>query len=230
MAKMQNEEEKVITNSEINLNDIMALMQDMKKEIAELKKDKTELQNKNNNLQKEIEDAQKNNFKKNIRTKDSEVTLYFNLHGRLDVTLPDLDLQMEKFGEERQVTYQQFQQLMGKKRKFFEKEYLLVGPEDLDLVEKYKVKAYDPTSSSYIHYTDIEKFPKMTGRELEDYYKKLSKKSKHGFLTLWMNKCYNKEEGYYDVEKMYSLNRASNSKTFDVLINEMTRSSTNSEE
>lgn len=215
---------QVETNNEaMILKDVLNQLKSMQKEIESLKKEKNDLQEKNMNLLKEVEIQ--NNKKSATRSRDSEVTLYFNQYGCLEAHLPDLDLRMEKFGEERTITYSQFQQLIGKHRKFFEKERLLVGPEDIDLVDRYKVKAYDPASSSYIHYKDIERFATMSGRELEAYYEKLSPKSKNGMLTLWMSKCYNKEPGFYTIEKMDALNRASSSKTFDLLIDELRRAS-----
>lgn len=228
MAKTQEKVEEFVAvpnenmNSEaVVLKDILTQLKTMQKEIDSLKKEKEVLQEKNNDLIKEI--AVQNGKKNAIRSQDSEVTLYFNQYGCLEAHLPNLDLRMEQFGEERVITFAQFQQLIGKHRKFFERERLLVGPEDIDLVDKYKVKAYDPTSSSYIHYKDIEKFATMSGREIEVYFDKLSPKSKNGMLTLWMAKCYAKEPGFYSIEKMDALNRASGSKTFDLLIDELRR-------
>ena len=226
MAKVQNDEkvmvEKNTVEKEVSLSEVLALMQDMKSEIEKLKKENNNLKTANNSLQEEVE---KNSFittmENKKRTKDSEVTLIMNLQGRLDVSLPDLDLQMEKFGEQREITFQQFQQLMGKKRRWFEKDYLLVSMKDMDLVDKYKVKAYDPQSSSFMHYEDIEKFANMTGRELEEYYNKLSPSSQKGMLSLFLNKCYEQEPGFYSIEKMDALNRVSGTKTFDVLIREI---------
>ena len=214
MAKVQNDEKvmagKNTVEKEVSLSEILALMQDMKSEIEKLKKENNNLKTANNSLQEEVE---KNSF--------ITVTLIMNLQGRLDVSLPDLDLQMEKFGEQREITFQQFQQLMGKKRRWFEKDYLLVSMKDMDLVDKYKVKAYDPQSSSFMHYEDIEKFANMTGRELEEYYNKLSPSSQKGMLSLFLNKCYEQEPGFYSIEKMDALNRVSGTKTFDVLIREI---------
>lgn len=228
MARTQEKVENNIDKTEVNteavvLKDILNQLKTMQNKIDSLEKENTSLQEKNKNLMQEI--SIQNEKKSVTRTRDSEVTLYFNQYGCLEAHLPDLDLRMEQFGEERVITFSQFQQLIGKHRKFFEKERLLVGPEDIDLVDKYKVKAYDPTSSSYIHHKDIEKFANMSGRELEAYFDKLSPKSKNGMLTLWMAKCYAKEPGFYSIEKMDALNRASASKTFDLLIDELRKTS-----
>lgn len=221
MAKTQEKVEsveKVEVNTEVvALKEVMAQLQAFREEIDKLKNEKNILEKKNQELQN-------NELKRNsTRSQDSEVTLYFNQCGTLDIGIPGLSLRMTEFGEERIVNFSQFQQLVGQYRRFFDNEALLVGPKDIDLVDKYKVKAYDPESKKYVHYSDIQKMANMSGRELQDYYDQLSHKSQMALLSLWVLKCYDKEPGFYTIEKMDALNRASGSKTFDLLIDELRR-------
>lgn len=155
-------------------------------------------------------------------SEDEDITIVMNYNGRVDIPLPDLSLVMTRFGEERQVTKKQFQSLVGKYRKFFDKEFLLLGPKHLDLADKYKVSAYNPNSSKFIHPNDLNTVGELEYNELETYYKNLSEPSKVGFLSYWYSKCYEKDPKFYNIAKMELLNRASRSKTFNIMIRELT--------
>lgn len=200
------------TNDSTNLQ-IMSMIAQMQQELLNLKQE-------NENLKKEREDTQTSIPQR--LSEDEDITIIMNFNGRLDIPLPDLDLVMNRFGEERQVTRKQFQTLVGKYRTFFEKEMLLLGPKHLDLADKYKVTAYDPHSSKFVHSEDLGMVGDMEYYELEKYYNNLSEQSKVGFLSYWYSKCYEKDLKFYNISKMELLNRASRSKTFNIMIRELT--------
>ena len=194
---------------------ILEILLKLQKEMDELKAENQKLKDN----AKEILSTEQ--ISKNL-TDDDEITIIMNFNGRLDIPLPDLELVMTKFGEERQVNKQQFQTLIGKYRSFFEKQMILLGSKHLNLADRYKVVAYDPNSRSFMHPSDLNNLGKLPYNELENYYNNLSEASKVGFLSYWYSKCYERNKDYYDISKMELLNRLSKSKTFNVMIRELT--------
>lgn len=196
--------------------DILKILTEMQQKVATLEEEKKELENKV--FYAGLDSKRATNASENI-------TVIWNCPGRLEIDLPNLSLVMTKIGEERQITLSELQTLVGRYRKFFEKELLVLGPQNMDLASKYQVSVYDDSSNSFIHSQDLNKLGDMTIYELEEYYKKLSHNSKNGFLSYWLYKCYELEPDtrFYDAGKLEYLNRISSSHTFDTLLKEIER-------
>lgn len=201
-------------SQETSTADIMNMLSAMKEEIASLKSEKQVLETQL--LQNALE-------KQSMSIKSEDISVIWNSPGRLEIDLPNLNLTMVKMGEERQVTLEEFQTLVGKYRRFFEKELLVLSPKNIGLAAKYQVSVYDEASKRFIHPEDLNKIGDMSVSALEDYYSNLSDNSKSGLLTYWLGKCYEAvpDSRFYNIGKLDSLNRISHSKTFDFIIKEI---------
>ncbi len=157
---------------------------------------------------------------------DREVTIVHNreMLGGLstNITLSSITIDFHTIGEQRVLSWQQFEECVSKYRTFFEKEIILLGPEHADLAQRYAVKCVKRGNNRIIEREDLVKLPTMATQELEDYYKSLSETDKDFVCSYWLGKCYNKEEGkksgFYDRYKIELLNSLSGKHVFDNLL------------
>lgn len=160
------------------------------------------------------------------RKSDREVILVHNremlggLTTHLD--LPNLTIDFRKMGEERVLTWQQFEQCVSRYRSFFERGILLLGEDEADLAERYSVPCVQ-NSKTGISRKQLDGVGDMSIRELEDFFNSLSENDKAFLCSYWMGKCYTREPKFYDRSKIEALNRLAgldkdNNGVFDVLL------------
>lgn len=155
------------------------------------------------------------------RKADREVTVMHNMemNGGLTthIVLSSVTIDFRHVGEQRILTWQQFEECVSKYHSFFDKGILMLGPEDGELAERYGV----PCVKEKVHALtsrDIAKLPKMTPRELEDFVESLSDNDKEVVFSYWLGKCYERKEGFYDRYKMDVLNRLSKDGCFNNIL------------
>lgn len=157
---------------------------------------------------------------------DREVTIVHNreMLGGLstNITLSSITIDFHTLGEQRVLSWQQFEECVSKYRAFFEKEIILLGPDHADLAQRYSVPYLNRGNNHVISREELTKLPKLTPQELEDFYKSLTDTDKDFVCSYWLGKCYNKEtgtkEGFYDRYKIEILNSLSGKHVFDNLI------------
>ena len=160
------------------------------------------------------------------RKSDREVVLVHNreMMGGLTthLVLPNLTIDFRKMGEERILTWQQFEQCVSRYRSFFERGILLLGEDEMDLAERYSVPCVK-NSNSGISRKQLDRLGDMSVRELEDFFNSLSENDKAFLCSYWMGKCYTREPKFYDRSKIEALNRLAgldkdNNGVFDVVL------------
>lgn len=156
---------------------------------------------------------------------DKEVVIVHNreMLGGLSthLSLQGASIDFHRLGEERVLSWQQFEECVSKYRKFFEKEIILLSSEYADLVEKYDIPCASVSGNIAFNKKKFEELGNMSIEELEKYYNTLTEKDKEFILSYWMGRAYTKDQGFYDRYKMELLNRLSDSDVFDNLITVM---------
>lgn len=154
------------------------------------------------------------------RKSDKEVVIVHNceLLGGLTthMELLGMNIDFRTIGEQRVLSWQQFEQCVSKYRNFFDRQVILL--DDPELAARYNVPCVKRGKSHVITHEDIVKLHKMDIRELEDFINSLTDSDKDFVFSYWLGKCYTREKGFYDRYKVETLNRLSGKRVFDNII------------
>ena len=141
------------------------------------------------------------------------------------IELSNLSIKFTRLGEQRVLSWQQFEELVSKYRGFIDKGLIKVTEKDKDLCEKYQIQCYEPTAEYTITTEILNKLPDMSDEELKKVYKGLSEDNQKILLNYWLGKCYAKgedrDERFYNRYKIDLLNNLSGTYLFDNIIADM---------
>ena len=144
---------------------------------------------------------------------DKEVVIVHNreMIGGLStaIKLTGLTINFHKLGEERVLSWQQFEECVSKYRKFFDKEIILLGSDYEELSQRYSVPCAKRANNRIITREDLVNLAYMDTRQIEDYYNSLTEEDKAFICSYWLGKCYERDEKFYDRYKVETLNRLS---------------------
>lgn len=156
------------------------------------------------------------------RKSDKEVVIVHNreMLGGLctAINLTGLNIEFRTLGEQRVLSWQQFEECVSKYRRFFDLEIILLGDEYAELAQRYSVSCVKRGNNHVFTRGELTKMPNMDIRELEDFFNSLTAQDREFVCSYWLGKCYEKKEGFYDRYKVELLNRLSNSHVFDNLL------------
>lgn len=134
------------------------------------------------------------------------------------IELTGLTIDFRTLGEERVVSWQQFEECVSKYRKWFEEEIILLGNQNAELAENYNIPCVKRKGGMVVTRTDLAKLGDMDVRVLEDFYNSLTEEDKAFVCSYWLGKCYEKDAKYYDRYKVELLNRLSRQQVFDNIL------------
>ena len=144
---------------------------------------------------------------------DKEITIIHNRErmGGLStaIRLNGLSIDFHTLGEQRVLSWQQFEECVSKYKKFFDKRIILVAPEYKDIAERYNVPVWESSTNNVITRNDLAHLGDMAIDALEKFYNSLCKEDQAFLCSYWLGKCYEKEPKYYDRYKVELLNRLS---------------------
>lgn len=156
------------------------------------------------------------------RKQDKEVVIVHNREvvggASTAIRLTGLSINFHKLGEERVLSWQQFEECVSKYRKFFDREIILLASEYQELAERYSVPCVKRGSNKNFTREELVNIHRLDVHALEDYFNSLTKQDKDFLCSFWLGKCYEKKEGFYDRYKIELLNRLSNAHAFDNLL------------
>lgn len=156
------------------------------------------------------------------RKSDKEVVIVHNreMLGGLctAINLTGLNIEFRTLGEQRVLSWQQFEECVSKYRRFFDLEIILLGDEHSELAQRYSVPCQKRGNNHVFSREELANLHKMEIRELENFFVSLTNQDKEFICSYWLGKCYEKKEGFYDRYKVELLNRLSNSHVFDNLL------------
>lgn len=128
---------------------------------------------------------------------------------------------LRRAGEVVRFSLNDFEELVGEYRRFFEKGILAVSIKDADFADLYSLPIWDEKNKSIYTSKILKEVSSYDVNQLRDFYNNLSEDNKHSFLSFWLGKVYSKEKGFYDVEKIGWLKNIANTNLFDAIILEM---------
>ena len=88
----------------------------------------------------------------------------------------------------------------------------------MDYAIELDCPVYSEGENGTISPADIKNFANLRGVKLEEYYNNLSKPMKVSFASYFMQKCYEKDPDFYDIDKMNTMNHLTEGRLFDNLI------------
>ena len=214
-------EESVKEENKPSYDELMAALAQLTKEVQTLK------ENANQPVVKEVaekgSDSQTNDLLNMLanRKSDREVTIVHNMEMNSGLTthivLSTVTIDFRHVGEQRVLSWQQFEECVSKYHNFFEKEIILLSADNEELAARYGVSCVTGKKRPLTH-KDIERLPKMSVRELEDFVESLSDNDKEVVFSYWLGKCYERVDGFYDRYKMDTLNRLSKDGCFNNIL------------
>ena len=128
---------------------------------------------------------------------------------------------LRRAGEVVRFSLNDFEELVGEYRRFFEKGILAVSIKDADFADLYSLPIWDDKNKSVYTSKILKEVSSYNVEQLRDFYNNLSEDNKRSFLAFWLGKVYSKEKGFYDVEKIGWLKNIANTNLFDAIILEM---------
>lgn len=159
------------------------------------------------------------------RKSDKEVTIVHNreMMGGLStaIRLTGLSIDFHRLGEERVLSWQQFEECVSKYRRWFEKEIILLAPGNEEIAKRYSVPCLKRQNKNIITQEQLMTLGDYGIDKLENFYKTLSLQDQSFICSYWLGKCYEKDPKYYDRYKIELLNRLSDNKIFDNVLTEM---------
>ena len=133
----------------------------------------------------------------------------------------DLEIVMRNMGEKRTLTRQQFETIVGTYRHFFDMGFIALDSSEIELADAYGIDCYNPNDKTQFTAATIKGLGKASLDKVEEIYNGLSEPSKKNFLNYWLNKVYEKEEGFYDKAKMSQLDRLAQTSVFAHIVSTM---------
>lgn len=139
------------------------------------------------------------------------------------IVLSNLTIAFRHLGEQRVLTWQQFEEFVSKYPNFIKRGIVLLDEAHADLCEKYQMKCYAPKSEATLTPQLLTKLGSLSIADLEKTFLKLSSENQKVLMSYWLGKCYEqeKDKNFYDRYKIELLNRLSNSYAFGNVLADM---------
>ena len=120
--------------------------------------------------------------------------------------LSNLVVKLSKFGEERILSLQQFEEMVGKYRSWFDKGLISVAAGYEEVAQRYGLKtaADYPIDSEFIHHLGNANM-----LDIEEIYPKLPEAGKDFLLSYWNRKVIEGDPNFKDRRKIETLDRLS---------------------
>lgn len=136
------------------------------------------------------------------------VHLYDNAPGiTTHIDLSNYSIDMAAFGETRTLTVQQFEELVGKYRSWFERGIIAVGAGSEYYARRNNLKM---ASESLVNSDFIRRLGTMPMTEVQDIYEKVCEGQKDFIVSYWKRKFIEKVPEFRDLRKLQILNGFTN--------------------
>ena len=147
------------------------------------------------------------------------VHLYDNAPGiTTHIDLSNYSIDMAAFGETRTLTVQQFEELVGKYRSWFDRGIIAVGAGSEYYARRNNLKV---ASESLVDSDFIRRLGTMPMTEVQDIYEKVCEGQKDFIVSYWKRKFIEKVPEFRDLRKLQILNGFTNN-SFEYEILELT--------
>jgi hypothetical protein len=131
------------------------------------------------------------------------------------IKLSNLEVILTEFGEERYLTVQQFEEMLGKYRRWFDSGMISLADGYEDIARRYGLKTANnyPLDSYFI--SNMGTLPMA---EIEKMYDRLPTSGKDFIISHWMQKVIEGDPNFKDIRKIETLDRISNGAMENVLV------------
>lgn len=213
-----------------DITKILEMVQKMQEQIADLVNENNKLKEEQQKTKEQIDVAECvaeyiNPVSSETVSNNGKIKVYHmqEMLGGLEtyIKLTDTQRSLRKIGQVCTFTPDQFEELEGKYRHFFDKGIIALGAEHMDLAEMYDLPIYDPKTKKQYNSKVLKDVVNYSYDQLSEFYNNLSKNNQEAFLQYWLGKVYDKEDGYYNQEKMNWLETISGKRVFSSIIIEM---------
>lgn len=140
---------------------------------------------------------------------------YTGTNLKTHIELSNLTIDLRSFGEERVLTRQTFEELVGRYRGFFDRGTIAPGPDAGDVATRYGLKKITEMNIPD-HF--LANLSKMKPAELEELYLKLGEGHRRFMLEYWRRKVAEGVSAFKDLHKIEILNQASDGKMDSVIM------------
>lgn len=148
------------------------------------------------------------------------VHLFDNVPGiTTHMQLSNYAIDMSAFGETRTLTVQQFEELVGKYRSWFDRGIIAVGAGSEYYAKRNNLKM---ASESLINSDFIRNLGTMPMSDVQDIYEKVCDGQKDFIVSYWKRKFIEKAPGFRDLKKLQILNGFTNN-AFEYEILDLTK-------
>ena len=137
------------------------------------------------------------------------------------IKLTNTKRKLRRMGELVTFDIDDFEELIGLYSHYFEKGILALDASHLDYAQMYDLPIYDSKTKAQYNSKILKEVVSYNYDQLQNFYNNLSQNNKMAFLTYWLGQVYEKQDGYYNMEKMRWLNTISNTNTFSIILTEM---------
>lgn len=129
--------------------------------------------------------------------------------------LSNLELVLTEFGEERYVTIQQFEEMIGKYRRWFDSGMLSVAAGYDEVARRYGLKTAEkyPMDSEF-----IKNLGDLNMSEIEKVYNRLPESGKEFIISYWKRKVISGDPNFKDIRKIETLDRISDGGMENVIV------------
>lgn len=242
MANTKKSSEKIIQDtSSQDMKKLLEMMESLQKEINSLKETNENIQEENAKLKEDIINLSKED---DVEVKEESFAEYIPLEAeRISentpkkikvyhmqeliggtstvIKLTNTKRKLRRMGELVTFDIDDFEELIGLYSHYFEKGILALDASHLDYAEMYDLPIYDNKTKAQYNSKILKQVVSYNYEQLQNFYNNLSQNNKVAFLTYWLGQVYEKQEGYYNMEKMRWLNTISNTSTFSAILTEM---------
>lgn len=159
------------------------------------------------------EPAKKRNIRREYVTIVHLLENYPDISTHIELTGCTIDF--HTLGEERSLTWSQFEELAGKFKNLFDLDVIALSEEDSDLVARYNLKSLQDNTLNRFY---LENLPNMRTEDLEDLYNKLSTTHKNFIIGYWQRKFLEGDVRFKDRRKIELLNSLSNESMQNIIL------------
>ena len=239
--------ENTNTTNNVDLGALMNMIANLQNQVVGLQNQLKEAENKVNDdvvkdidfqvpvedkqtIQVQVKDTAQQNTERILdyltnKKSDKEITIIHNRErlggGSTAIRLTGLSIDFHTIGEQRVLTWQQFEELVSKYRKWFDKHIILLAPEHRDLAERYNVPYLTSSTHNVLTRNDLARIGKLSVEELTEFYQSLDKQDQSFLCSYWLGKVYENDPDFYNRYKIETLNRLSDCGAFDNTLTSM---------
>lgn len=134
------------------------------------------------------------------------------------IKLTGMEINFHSMGEERVLSWQQFEECVSKYKSWFNRRIIMLSYEDRELAERYQIPYVGQDGKMTLTKDILKKLPTYTVPQLEDLFKALNKEDQNTLCSYWIGKCYENTPGFYDRYKVDCLHRISGCGAFENVI------------